>query len=88
MSDTIHGHPVVRATRFVKRRGCLETRAVLVVKGDGELVTALHAKWEDGRAQSEWFWGHYFRDRTDADVDYARRAGRLLGEAQVAVPTP
>jgi hypothetical protein len=81
-SDKIHGHPVVRATPFVRRRGCLDTRAVLVDKGDGELVTALHAKDGDGRPHHEWFWGHYFRDRgAEAVFDFASRAHDLLDGA-------
>ena len=81
MADTIHGCEVLEATDFVKRGGCLDTRAVLVDRGGGELVTALQAKWPDGRPQAEWFGGHYFRDEAKARRDYGERARRLVTEA-------
>lgn len=87
-TETINGYPIVKATRYVKRRGCFLTRAILVNKGDGEFVTALHCVWDNGQPQREWAWGHYFTDEEKALVDYAQRAGRLLGAAQVDASSP
>lgn len=72
--DTIHGHPVVKSTEYVRRKGYLPTRAVLVDKGD-ETVTAFHCE-----GHPEWLWGHYFRPehRTEAEADYRKRAAKLL----------
>lgn len=69
---TIHGYPVVKHDRCLPEAGNMPANLVLVDRGEGAMhrwVTAIHPL-----CHSEWVWGHYFSERSDAERDYEKRA--------------
>lgn len=81
--ERVNGCEVIASTKYVSRKGLLDTRIILVRRMDDEgFVTAIHCRDESGVSMGGWGRGNYFElsEFGEALEDYFNRARKLLGE--------